>query len=446
MDATIFALATAAGRAAVAVVRLSGPCSAGALEALGGPLPAPRRAVLRRLRRNGEVLDEALALWLPGPASFTGEDSAELHLHGGRATVEAVCAALVALGLRLAEPGEFSRRAFQNGKLDLTQAEAVADLVDAETEGQRRQALGQLEGGLSDRYRVWRERLVQALARLEAAVDFPDEDLPDTLNREVGDRILALAEDLESALADQGRGERIRDGYKIALAGAPNAGKSSLLNRLAGREAAIVTDRPGTTRDVIEVPAVVNGFRVIYADMAGIRDTDDPIEIEGVRRAVSWAESADLRLWVVDGSGGPGAAGEAAHLVRAGDVLVLNKADRPAGPAIAAARAMAQALAVDVVPASALVEGGVSGLEAAIEGKVQGLLGGDFPAVTRLRHRRRLQEAVEFLRRGASALASAPELAAEDLRHAARALGRIAGRIDPEEVLGEVFASFCIGK
>ncbi len=283
MDDTIFALATAPGRAAVAVVRISGPGSAQVLRRLSGALPSPRRAVLRRLRGDEETLDEALILWLPGPASFTGEDSAELHLHGGRATVEAVGETLIALGLRLAEPGEFSRRAFQNGKLDLTQAEAIGDLVDAETEGQRRQALGQLEGELSARYQAWRGRLIQALARLEAAVDFPDEDLPDALGREVGDRIVVLAQELEEALADQGRGERIREGYKVALMGAPNAGKSSLLNRLAGREAAIVTDRPGTTRDVIEVPIVISGFKALLADMAGIRDTDDPVEIEGVR-------------------------------------------------------------------------------------------------------------------------------------------------------------------
>ncbi|MDB5458960.1 MAG: tRNA modification GTPase TrmE, partial [Caulobacteraceae bacterium] len=224
MTDTIFALATAAGRAAVAVVRISGPRAEQVLRSLAPPLAAPRRAALRRLRgADGGALDEALVLWLPGPGSFTGEDSAELHLHGGRASVEAVTAALADLGLRLAEPGEFSRRAFQNGKLDLTQAEAIADLVDAETDGQRRQALGQLEGGLSARYADWRGRLIQALARLEAAVDFPDEDLPDALSAEVGRRVSGLADELEAALADEGRGERVREGYRIALVGAPNA-------------------------------------------------------------------------------------------------------------------------------------------------------------------------------------------------------------------------------
>lgn len=435
MTDTIFAPATAAGRAAVAVIRVSGPDSGKILKVLAAPLPAPRRAALRRLKAGGDALDEALVLWLPGPNSFTGEDSAELHLHGGRAGVEAVSRALADLGLRLAEPGEFSRRAFQNGKLDLTQAEAIADLVDAETEAQRRQALGQLEGELSARYEAWRKRLIQALARLEAAVDFPDEDLPETLQAEVGARIGALAAELEAALADHGRGERVREGFKIALIGAPNAGKSSLLNRLAGREAAIVTEIAGTTRDVIEVPAVVEGFKVLFADMAGLRESADPIEAEGVRRARAWAEAADLRLWVVDQA----APADLTETVKPRDLLVLNKADLPSGPD-------AGLPALETVRVSAKTEAGMDQLWAALSARVKALTGGDFPAVTRLRHRRHLQDAAEALRRGQGALALSPELGAEDLRHAALALGRIAGRIDPEQVLDEVFSSFCIGK
>jgi tRNA modification GTPase len=435
MTDTIFAPATAAGRAAVAVIRVSGPDSSKILQALAAPLPAPRRAALRRLTARGEALDEALILWLPGPGSFTGEDSAELHLHGGRAGVEAVSRELARLGLRLADPGEFSRRAFQNGKLDLTQAEAIADLVDAEAEAQRRQALGQLEGELSARYEVWRQRLVQALARLEAAVDFPDEDLPETLQAEVGARIGELASELEAALADHGRGERVREGFKIALIGAPNAGKSSLLNRLAGREAAIVTEIAGTTRDVIEVPAVIEGFKVLFADMAGLRESRDPIEAEGVRRARAWAEAADLRLWVID-QAAPAILQEA---VRPGDLLLLNKADLPPGPD-------AGLPVIETLRVSAKTEHGMDALWAALSVRVKALTGGDFPAVTRLRHRRHLQDAAEALRRGQTALARSPELGAEDLRHAARALGRIAGRIDPEQVLDEVFSSFCIGK
>ena len=445
MTETIFAPATAPGRAAVAVIRLSGPDSRLALAHLAAPLPAPRHAAFRRLKRGEEVLDEALVFWMPGPGSFTGEDSGELHLHGGRASVEAVSEALAAFGLRLAEPGEFARRAFQNGKLDLAQAEAIADLVDAETDGQRRQALGQLSGELSARYAGWREQLIGALARLEAAVDFPDEDLPDALEAEIAPRILALAEALEAALADDGRGERVREGFRIALVGAPNSGKSSLLNRLAGREAAIVTDRPGTTRDIIEVPAVIDGFKVLYGDMAGIRDSEDEIEREGVRRARAWAEAADLRLWVVDGSA-DSANLDGVELVRGGDVLVLNKADRRRATGGLAAEASAGARGLTVTPSSALTETGAEPLRALLSKLVAALGGAEFPAVTRQRHRRCLSEACHALRRSLDSLERGPELAAEDLRQAGSALGRIAGRIDPEQVLGEVFASFCIGK
>jgi len=439
---TIFAPATAPGRAAVAVVRVSGPRAQEVLQTLAAPLPSPRRAALRRLGPwRGETLDEALVLWFPGPGSFTGEDSAELHLHGGRASVEAVTGALADLGLRLAEPGEFSRRAFLNGKLDLTQAEAVADLVDAETESQRRQALGQLEGGLSARYEAWRLRLIQALARLEAAVDFPDEDLPEALSLEVGQRIAALADELEAALADDGRGQRVREGFRIALIGAPNAGKSSLLNRLVAREAAIVTAAPGTTRDVIEAPVVIDGFRVLFADMAGLRESADPIEAEGVRRARAWAAAADLRLWVVDRSAS-GDAQSASGLTGPDDIIVLNKADAPPGAdAIIANHDNLQVLAV-----SARTEAGLDTLRQVLAARVRSLSAGDFPAVTRLRHRRHLTEAIQALRQAERGLALSPELGAEDLRQAARALGRIAGRIDAEQVLDEVFSSFCIGK
>ena len=445
MTETIFAPATAAGRAAVAVVRISGPQSKAVVEVLASPLPPPRRAALRRLKDAiGAVLDEALVLWLPGPGSFTGEDSAELHLHGGRASVEAVTGALAALGLRLAEPGEFSRRAFQNGKLDLTQAEAIADLVDAETDSQRRQALGQLEGGLSARYADWRSRLIQALARLEAAVDFPDEDLPEALSSEVGRQVSALADELEAALADDGRGERVREGYRIALVGAPNAGKSSLLNRLAGREAAIVTEIAGTTRDVIEVPAVIDGFKVLFADMAGLRESEDPIEAEGVRRARAWAETADLRLWVVDRTDANSPWQDARALIRAGDILLLNKADRATRLDPYALTAASEGL--ERIAISAKTESGLGHLWRALSARLEALTGGDFPAVTRIRHRRHLEDATVALRRAERWLAVSPELGAEDLRHAARALGRIAGRIDPEQVLDEVFSSFCIGK
>jgi len=445
---TVFALATAPGRAAVAVIRLSGPGCAAALKAIAGEGLKPRQAALRPLKAaDGAVLDQALVLWFPGPASYTGEDTAELHLHGGRAVVEAVSERLAQVGLRPAEPGEFTRRAFQNGKLDLAQAEAVADLVDAESEAQRRQALDQLGGALGRRYEAWRVELIECLALLEAEIDFPDEDLPDALAQRVGPRSRALIGQLDQALAEAARGERVRDGYRIAVIGAPNAGKSSLFNRLVRREAAIVTPIPGTTRDVIEATFDVAGFRCLIADTAGVRVSDDLVEAEGVRRAQAWAEGAALRLWVVDGSAGDRAWSEAAELARWGDLLVLNKADLGAGADGAAAKARAGPLGVEILPVSVATGAGFDALVTRLEQRVVAdLSGADFPSVTRERHRLRLSEARQHLARALDAVALGPEFAAEDFRLAARALGRASGRIDAEDVLDVVFASFCIGK
>lgn len=436
MNGTIFALATAPGRAALAVLRLSGPDTGRALEALGAGGLTPRRASLRRLRDpGGAVLDEALCLWFPGPHSFTGEDSGELHLHGGRAVIEAVTSALLAAGLRPAEPGEFTRRAFQNGRLDLTQAEAVADLVDAETSAQRAQALAQLDGALAARHEGWRDGLLRSLALLEAAIDFPDEDLPEDLAERVRPELDALVGELDKALSDSDRGERVREGYRIALIGAPNAGKSTLFNRLVGRDAAIVTPIAGTTRDIIEARQVIDGYAVVVADMAGLRASDDPIEMEGVRRARDWAAGAALRLWVLDPAG---ADDEGADLVQPDDLAVLNKADVGAGTAPPG---------LEALPVSGLTGEGVEGLRAWLGERIaRDLSGADFPAVTRARHRRRLTEAHDHLVRARAALDHGAELAAEDVRLAIGALEQIAGRIGVEDVLGEVFASFCIGK
>ncbi len=443
MTDTIFALATAPGRAALAVVRLSGPVAGTALAALAGKLPSPRRASLRRLGDpGGALIDEALVLWMPGPASYTGEDSAELHLHGGQAVVEAVIDALAAAGLRLAEPGEFTRRAFQNGRLDLAQAEAVADLIDAETTAQARQALDQLGGGLSRRYDGWRDLLIESLAVLEAAVDFPDEDLPEDVAARARPHLRILLDELETALSDVDRGRRVREGFRIALIGAPNAGKSSLLNALAGRDAAIVTATPGTTRDVVEVPLVMAGYKVLLADTAGVRDTAEAIEAEGVRRARAWADDADLRLWVVDQSASEGDWREAADLAGAGDLLVLNKSDLARG---ADGRAASASADIETLSLSVLSEADVAALRAWLEARViNALSGAEFPAATRLRHAESLAEAAERVRRALGQ--PEPELAAEDVRLAARALERVSGRVDPEAVLDRVFSSFCIGK
>jgi tRNA modification GTPase len=451
MNATIFALATAPGRSAVAVVRVSGPETRAAVEAIAGEGVRPRRASLRAFRQpaTGQVLDRGLLLWFPGPASYTGEDSAEFHLHGGRAVIEGLMEALSSLGLRHAEPGEFTRRGFESGKLDLSQAEAVADLVDAETEAQRRQALGQLDGDLARRHGVWRAALIETLAVLEAAVDFPDEDLPETVADEAEPTIAAVLADLEAALADGERGERVREGYRIALIGAPNAGKSSLLNRLAQRDAAIVTDTPGTTRDVIELILDLAGYRVVAADTAGLRASADPIEAEGVRRSVLQAETADLRVLLVDGGGDGGDWGAGRDHMRAGDLCLINKSDLVAGSAAGAARAWAISGGVTVLEASMTTGAGLDGIRTAVTDRVVAALSGsEFPGATRARHRRDLADARDHLVRALAALGAQGdvELAAEDVRLAARCLARVGGRIDPEDVLDRVFARFCIGK
>jgi tRNA modification GTPase len=445
MTDTIYAPATAAGRAAVAVVRISGPRTRDALDALAGGVPPPRRATLRVLSdAEGDPIDEALILYFPAPASYTGEDTAELQVHGGPAVMSALIEALGAIGLRLAEPGEFTRRAFEHGKLDLAQAEAVADLVDAETEAQRRQALEQLGGRLSDVQARWAEALTDALAMLEAAVDFPDEEVPQDVAGRARPILEGLIGELEAAAADAERGERIREGYRVALIGAPNAGKSTLLNALARREAAIVTATPGTTRDIIEVPMVLAGYKAVLADTAGLRETQDEIEAEGVRRARAWAAGADLRLWLVDGATDepPGVPME----LRAGDLCLITKRDLPVGAAGAWAAGQARRLDLGVAEFTAKGPGDLGWLEATLEERViDALAGAEPPAATRVRHQELLTEAADRLRH-ALTQDEHLELAAEDVRLAARALARITGRIDPEHVLGRIFASFCIGK
>ena len=451
MSDTIFALATAPGRAAVAIVRVSGPGAGSAMRRLVKSPPAPRRAALRPLRRraDGGVIDRALVLWFPGPASATGEDCLEFHVHGGAAVVDALTAELVECGLRLADPGEFTRRAFERGRIDLAQAEAVADLVDAETEGQRRQALAQLDGALSRAHEVWRGELVEALALLEAAIDFPDEDLPETIMAEVAPALARLLGEIDQALNDAGRGEKVRDGYRVALIGAPNAGKSSLLNALAGREAAIVTPIPGTTRDVIEIPLTLAGFRVLLADTAGVRTAEDAVEVEGVRRARAWAEAADLRMFVVDGAEAGEAWREVAVLCRAQDLCIVNKADLGVSTSGQTAYDWAEAAGLEVIPLSLLRGTELTELRRVLERRVtDALSGAEFPAATQARHRRELASASHHLARALSGLGRGDgvELAAEDVRLAARSLARVSGRVGAEDVLDRVFARFCIGK
>lgn len=435
---TIYALATAPGRAGVAVLRISGAGAGAALGAVmsGRDLPVPRRAHLTPFADpvSGETLDCGLALWFPAPDSYTGEDVAELHGHGGPAVVTALLEALGRLpGCRLAQAGEFTRRAFQNGKMDLTQAEGLADLVAAETEAQRRQAQRQMEGALGRLYEGWRADLIGALAHLEAEIDFPDEDLPgDLLARQIP-VLERLSAEMSAHLNDGRRGERLREGCHMVILGAPNVGKSSLLNALAQRDAAIVSAQAGTTRDIVEVYMNLGGYPVVLADTAGLRESDDEVEVEGVRRARARGEGADLKIVLYDCSVAPKAGAEVRALAGEDGILVANKVDL-------AVRAPADGLAVSTKTGAGLPEL-MSRLEA--EAKLR-MVGGGAPGLTRLRHRQGLQDCRDALLRGLGV--ADDELVAEDLRLAARHLGRITGRVDVEDILDVVFNDFCIGK
>jgi tRNA modification GTPase len=431
---TLFAPATGFGRAAVSVIRLSGPEAGPVLAALGGPLPPARRLSLRTLRdpADGTLLDRALVAFFPGPATYSGEDMAELHLHGGVAVRAGVLAALARQpGCRAAGPGEFTRRAVLNGRMDLAEAEGVADLIDAETEGQRRQALRQLDGVLSRQVAAWREEAIACLAGAEAALDFSDEgDVDDDgLDAALLGRATALRDAVAAALADGRRGERLRDGFWVVLAGEPNAGKSTLLNALARREAAIVSDVPGTTRDAIEVRLDLDGLPVVLVDTAGLRETEEAVEAEGIRRSRARIAQADLVLALVP----PG--GTAPDLAGAPALVVRTKADLTGGDG--------GGLAV-----SARTGAGLSALLDALRARAEAGLGQGDALITRARHREALERCLGHLERLCAGIGRGlpPELAAEDLRLAVRALGEVGGHVGVEDVLDRLFAGFCIGK
>ncbi len=441
MPDTIFALSSAAGRAGLAVIRISGPGAGAALERLtGAVLPDPRHAARAVLRNpeSDETLDDGIVLWFPAPYSYTGEDVAELHIHGGVAVVAAVLDSLAAQpGLRLAEPGEFTRRAFLAGKIDLTAAEGLIDLIDAETAAQRRQALRQADGELGRLYDGWRTRLLALLAHFEAAIDFVDEPIPDSLEREVRRGILSVEDELTQHLDDNRRGERLREGVYIAILGAPNVGKSSLLNLLSRRDAAIVSSTAGTTRDVVEVRLDLQGYPVTLADTAGLRDSGDAIEAEGVRRARDRAAQADLKLVLFDLTASPDAASRA--LIDSDTIVLFNKSDLNDGDMPATGGGAAR-YAVSVKTGA-----GIDPFLSALTEAVRERMGpSDTPAITRTRHRSALRDCRDALARAASA--SQSELAAEDLRLAVRALGRITGAVDVEDLLDVIFRDFCIGK
>ncbi len=431
-DQTIFALSSGRPPSAIAIVRISGPQAGLVVTTLAGKLPAPRQAGRRLLHDGaGQPIDDTVVLWFPGPGSATGEDVAEFHVHGGRAVLAALFASISIIpNIRAAEPGEFTRRAFENGKLDLTEAEGLDDLIHADTDRQRRQALRQLQGLLGDRARDWRERIIEASALIEVGIDFSDEgDVPAELRAPAVKAIKALHNEIAKVLAAQGHSERLREGLVVAIAGEPNVGKSTLMNQLARREVAIVSPHAGTTRDVIEVQLDLDGYPVTVIDTAGIRETEDPVEQEGVRRAKARAGGADLVLWLVEGE-------RAVDPHTTGPVwIVRNKIDLGgAGPqgefGISASRG-------DGIPelVDALIK-----FAAEFFGTTEGAL------VTRARQRDLLARASDSLRRSLDLVEDGEELAAEELRAAAYALGRLLGRVDVEDVLGAIFQKFCIGK
>ena len=524
-DETIYALSSGRPPAAIAVVRISGPRAGVALKALMGRIPDPRRAAFARIRgRDGEIVDEALALWFPGPRSETGEDVAELQLHGGRAVLAAVMAALADVdGLRPAEAGEFTRRAFENGKLDLTAVEGLADLVMAETEGQRRQAFRQMSGVLRDRSENWRAQLIQALALVEARIDFSDEaDVPQDLVTPALQIARSLESDIASVLAEGNRGERLREGFVVAIAGPPNAGKSTLLNRIAKREAAIVSPFAGTTRDVIEVHLDLDGLPVTLLDTAGIRETDDPVEREGVRRARERAAAADLILWIIEAGDAAGRDGHGDAKPLSADVggsdyvagglavrgagygetdrvghrssggsgrsftasgrmpkwLIRNKIDLhqdlmkrneqdvqikgKSEPNVRVNKPLKKVLNKRLTEKSEIEftfdepefnisattgEGVDVLLDALAQHADKFLAGAESALVTRERHRLALQDTLAALGRAlVPELSSREDLLAEELRLAARALGRLTGRVDVDDILDVIFRDFCVGK
>lgn len=430
MSDTIYALASARGKAGVAVVRISGPQAFVAVEKLAGSLPDPRRAGLRRLRDDeGITLDEALVLIFPEGGSFTGEPVAELHLHGSTATIAAVLRALGAVpGLRLAEPGEFTRRALENERLDLAQVEGLSDLIEAETEAQRRQALRVLSGALGEKAEGWRTKLIRAAALLEATIDFADEEVPVDVSPEVLELIGAVRGELAAEADGAKVAERIRDGFEVAIVGPPNVGKSTLLNALAGRDAAITSEIAGTTRDVIEVRMDLGGLPVTVLDTAGLREAEDEVERIGVERARGRAEAADLRVFLL------GSADEApAFDPGPEDIVVVGKADLTT---------------TDSPSVSGKTGQGVSDLVDRIAGVLERRASGVATA-TRERHRQAISLSLGSLDAARIEVSAGPdraELAAEELRTAIRALDSLVGRVDVEHILDEIFASFCLGK
>jgi len=435
------------------VLRLSGQRAGEVLANLTQkPLPSPRQAALRPLYRptDGALLDRAMVIWFPAPKSFTGEDVVELHLHGGRAIINAVTSVLAALpAMRLAEPGEFTRRSFENGKCDLTEAEAIADLIHAETEAQRQQALRQMDGALEQLYDGWRDRLKAALAHSEASIDFSEEELPPDLITKQAAALTVLQTEITTHLADHRRGESLREGYRIAILGAPNAGKSSLLNTLAQRDAAIVSSTAGTTRDIVEVQLDLGGYPVILADTAGLREATDSIEREGIRRAQDRASTADLKILLFDGALWPDCDAMTIALRDERSLCIINKADFLKPDARESGNETMMVAGEKALAISLKNQSGLDNLLTHLTHKVaEALHDRGMPVLTRLRHRTALEECNNALTKAINGLHHGQEVAliAEDIRLSMRAIGRITGRVDVEDLLDVIFRDFCIGK
>lgn len=441
---TIFALSSAPGRAGVSVFRVSGDCAKEIIEALIlGACPPPRYASLRKLfDRQSFLIDEALILWMPGPNSFTGEDSCEFQTHGSPAVIESMASALLAAGARQAEAGEFTRRAFENGKMDLTEAEGLADLIDAETSGQHKQALRQMQGGLRELYEDWREALLDALAQIEGEIDFPDEeDIPDALSHKAYPFLTRVRGAMQQGLLEADKGESVRHGVDIAIIGRPNAGKSTLLNALARREAAIVSPEAGTTRDIVSINTVLSGLPVRLSDTAGLRETDNKVEAEGVRRALILAKSADLRVGVID-STDYSALPDMLEELDDGDILLFNKSDIAKEAIPNVSRETLSVLSINADDATDIQK-----LRQLLEDEVVARFSvGDEAGLTRARHKDCVFRALTALDRALLNLGISPELAGDDIRAALHALKELAGETDIESVFDRIFSRFCVGK
>jgi len=442
---TIYALSSGPGISGIAVVRVSGKETSEVIKRITREdLPSPRVATLKKFNKidTNELIDEGVIIWFPGPNSYTGEDLAEFHVHGSRAVISALHSSISKIkNCRLAEPGEFTKIAFQNGKINLLKAESIADLVSSETEIQRKQAIKIMSGKSSDQFNSWREKLLKILSHIEAKIDFPDEDLPKDILSEIQKTSDQVSSEIKKILDDQKVGERIREGFKIAIVGPINAGKSSLLNYLSKRDVAIVSEIAGTTRDVIETHLNLDGYPVVVSDTAGIRDSKNEIEKKGIKLALNRAEDADLKLVIIDAKN-VDFTGVLKDLVDENAILVVNKSDLLNG------KLNDKLKKYDHILISIKNNSNLDKLILKIKSKLENkfLSHGDI-LITRERHRQHLEQCINHLQNFKNKNGSEEfDKAAEDLRLATRHLGMIVGKVDVEEILGSIFNDFCIGK